>query len=423
MAKFIIHGNKKLNGSVNISGAKNAALKMLAATILTKDICVLDNMPRISDVDIMIKILESIGAKAKWIGKHKLEIDPSKINSYRPDMKLVAKMRASVVLAGPLLARLGKAEIAEPGGCVIGVRPVHEHWRALEKFGVKVTQKKNSTLLETKKLKGTKIILEAMSVTSTENVLMAAVRAEGITEIRVAAAEPEVQNLVEMLKKMGAKITGEKTHCIKVVGVKNLHGAKCSIFPDRYEIGTFAIAAITTGGKVVIKNVIEDHLDIIINRFETAGVNFKFINRRGKFSDLVIVPPHKFHPIKIDARPYPGFPTDLQAPISILMTQLPRTSKIFETIFDNRLKYLGELKKMGAKINIIDSRTAEITGPTKLKGTKITSFDLRAGATMILAGLIAKGTTEIDNIETIDRGYENIEGKLRKLGADITRKN
>lgn len=422
MAKFIIHGGNKLNGEVKISGAKNAVLKMLSATVLTKEKCVLTNVPNISDIDTMVKILESIGAKIKWLTQNSLEIDPSRIQSYKPKIDLMKKMRASVVLAGPLLARFGNAEIAEPGGCVIGARPVYEHWKALKRLGVMVTQTQNKSILKTEKLIGNKVILDSMSVTATENVLMASVLAEGKTSIRVAACEPEIQDLVEMLRKMGAKISGEATHVIDIIGVKKLGGVNHKVLPDRYEIGTYAIAAITTGGTVTIKNVIEDHLDIIINRFEAAGVNFKFINQKGKYSDLLIEPSKKLHPIKIDTRPYPGFPTDLQAPMSILMTQLPKTSKIFESVFDNRLKYLDELKKMGAKINVIDTHTAEITGPTQLHGSKITSFDLRAGATLVLAGLIANGKTEIDNIETIDRGYEHIENKLTILGANIERK-
>lgn len=423
MAKFIIEGGIKLKGTVRVSGAKNAALKMLAATVLTRDICYLDNVPRIADIEVMIEILKSIGAKISWIAKHKLKIDSSKINSYSPNQDLMKKMRASVVLAGPLLARFGKAEIANPGGCVIGARPVYEHWKALAKLNAKVYDKGAYTLLKAKQLRGAKIILDAMSVTATENLLMAAVLAKGTTDLRIAASEPEIQDLVVMLKKMGAKISGEATHHIKITGVKKLNGVKHKILPDRIQIGTYAIAGIISGGKIIIKNIIPDHLDIFFNRLDAAGVNYQLSKKRGQYYDLIIASQHKFHPIKIDARPYPGYPTDLQAPTSVLMTQLPRTSKIFETIFDNRLKYLNELEKMGAKVKVLDSHSAEITGPTKLHGAKITSFDLRAGATLILAGLIGKGKTEISNIETIDRGYEDIDGKLHKLGAKIKRVN
>lgn len=418
MAKFVIHGGRKLNGTITPSGAKNAALKMMAASILTEEKVILENVPRISDLDLMIDILKSIGSNTSWTGKNQITIINNNLTNFYPAPELVKKMRASIVLAGPLLARFGKAKIAKPGGCVIGARPVYEHWNALKKFGVNVRESDEYSLLTIKKnhLIGTKIILDAMSVTATENVLMAAVLAKGKTQIRLAACEPEIQDLVKMLNQMGAKISGEKTHAIEISGVTTLHGTRHRIIFDRIEAMTFAIAAIVTGGKVIIKNIIPDYLDIILNRFDQAGINYKFIK-----DDLTIAPPHKFHPIKIDTRPYPGYPTDLQAPTSILMTQLPRTSKIFETIFDNRLKYLLELEKMGAKVKILDSHTAEITGPTKLHGARITSFDLRAGATLIIAGLIAKGKTEISNIETIDRGYEDIEGKLKKIGANIQR--
>lgn len=425
MEKFIINGGKKLNGEVEISGAKNAVLKMMAASVLTNEICVLDNVPKIDDVIVMEEILQSIGAKTKWLSDHKLQINPKNINSYKPNSELFCKMRSSIILAGPILARFGKAEIARAGGCVIGARPVSEHWDAIKKFGVKIVEKKDHTYLsaEKNKLIGNKIILDAMSVTATENVLMSAVLTKGITEIRVAACEPEIQDLVKMLNSMGAKITGEKTHCIKIVGVNKLKGFNHKVITDRMQAVTYAIAAIITQGNVKIKNIIPDHLDIVFNRFDKAGINYKLSNQKGDYTDLQILPSNKLHPIKIDARPYPGYPTDIQAPTAVLMTQLPKTSKIFETIFEGRLKYLEELKKMGAKVKILDSHTAEISGPTKLHGAKITSFDLRAGATLILAGLIAKGTTEIDNISTIDRGYEDIDGKLRKLGADIRRVN
>jgi UDP-N-acetylglucosamine 1-carboxyvinyltransferase len=421
MSKFIIKGPCKLKGTVEVSGAKNAALKMMAATVLTKEKCILNNIPRIADIETMKQILESIGAKVTWIGKHRLEIDPAKINSYKPDSKLMVKMRASVVLTGPLLGRFGKAEIAEPGGCVIGARPTYEHWDALSKFNVKVTKKNNSTLLETNGLTGTKIMTIGLSVTATENAIMAAVMAKGLTQIRVAACEPEVQDLVRMLRKMGAKIKGEATHFIEIVGVKKLNGVEYNVLPDRIEAMTFAIAGIVTNSNIIIKKIIPNHLDIVFDRFNKAGVNYSLVNIKGEYCDLKIAPSKKLHPIKIDSRPYPGYPTDLQAQTGVLMTQLPKTSKIFETIFEGRLKYLDELAKMGVKVKIVDSHTAEITGPCKLKGTKITSFDLRAGATLVIAGLIASGTTEISNIGTIDRGYEDIEGKLQKLGADIAR--
>jgi UDP-N-acetylglucosamine 1-carboxyvinyltransferase len=421
MSKFVIHGGNKLKGDVIISGAKNAALKQIAAAILTSKPCVLNNVPRISDVDTMINIIENLGAKTKWLEKHKLWIDCATVNSYKPDKDLVNKIRGSVVLAGPLLARFGKAEIAKPGGDIIGVRPVYIHWKAFQKFGVKVNETSKIVKLSIDKILGKKVVLDEMSVTATENVIMLAVLANGITEIRIAAAEPEIQDLALFLNKMGANITGAGTHNIKIKGVKKLHGTNHTVLPDRIEIGTFAVAAAITGGKVVIRNIIPNHIEMFLNKLNATGVNYKIINIKNKFADLLIDGFKEKHPVKIDTRTYPGFPTDLQAPTSVLLTQLPKTSKIFETLYDNRLKYLFELQKMGAKINVIDEHIATISGPTKLHGAKITAFDIRAGATLILAGLIAKGTTEINHIETIDRGYENIEGKLRKLGADIKR--
>lgn len=422
MKKFIIKGGRPLRGIVQPSGAKNAALKMMAATVLTDKVCVLDNVPRIADVEVMEKILHSIGAKTRWLSKNTLEIDPSKINSFEPNHELVCKMRASIVLAGPLLARFGKVKLAQPGGCVIGVRPVYVHWHAFHKLGIKVKETKKYDYLEMpRKIIGNKVVLDEASVTASENVIMLATGLPRTTEIRVAACEPEIQDLIKMLEKMGAKISGIGSNFLQVKGQKILKGVKHQVLPDRIETGTFAIAAVITKGKTTIKNIIPDHLDMVFNKLTACGVNYKIINQQGKYADLKITPPHKLKPTKIHTQPYPAFPTDLQAPYSVLLSQCPRTSKIFESMYNNRLQYLQELKKMGAKVNIIDPHTAEITGPTKLKGAKITSYDLRAGATLILAGLIAHGTTEIENIGTIDRGYENIEGKLQKLGADIRR--
>lgn len=423
MAKFIINGQKKLSGDVEISGAKNAALKMIAGLLLTREKSVLKNVPDIADIHTMIEIVKSLGAKVNF-EKNVLMIDPSEVNSRKPNFDLVRAMRASIVLAGPLLAKFGKAEIAKPGGCVIGARPVYIHWNAFKKFGAEIKETTESTILSIKKLFGKTIVLDEMSVTATENMLMLSVLAPGATEIRLAAAEPEIVNLAEMFNEMGAKISGAGTHTIKIIGVKKLHGLKnYQVIPDRIEAGTFAILGAINNGGITIKNIIPEHLDVFFNKLSAAGVNYKIKNQMGKFADIEFLSNKKLHPIKIDTRTYPGFPTDLQAPMSVLLTQCPKTSKIFETLYDNRLKYLTQLKKMKAKINILDSHTAEISGPAKLFGTKITSFDLRAGATLILAGLIAKGQTEIDNIQTIDRGYENIENKLTKLGADIIRTN
>ncbi len=424
MSKFIITGGTKLEGSVEISGAKNAAIKMICAAVMTPEVTILNNVPKIADVEVLIQILESIGAKITWIGAHKLKIDAKNINSYYPNPDLMQKMRASVVLAGPLLARFGKAKITEPGGCVIGARPVYVHWNAFKKIGVKVAIKNNFTLLEApKKYKNTLIVLDEMSVTATENILMLSAGIKAKTQIHLAAAEPEIQNLALMLNKMGAKITGAGTHELSVSGNNKLHGCAITIIPDRIEAGTFIIAAAVAGKKVVIKKIVPTHMEMFFNKLDAIGVDYKFINQKGIFCDCVVTNKNlkKLHPTKISTITYPGYPTDLQAPISVLLSQCPRVSKIFESLYEDRLKYLSQLEKMGTKINIIDCHTAEIFGPAKLSGAKITSFDLRAGATLIIAGIIAKGKTEIDNIGTIDRGYEKIEEKLRKIGAKIER--
>lgn len=424
MSKFIITGGAQLNGEVEISGAKNAAIKMICAAIMTPEITILNNVPRIADVDVLVQIIESIGAKTDWLGEHKLKIDAKNVNSYYPNPALMQKMRASVVLAGPLLARFGKAKITEPGGCVIGARPVYVHWNAFKKIGVKVTIKKDYTLLESpKKYKNNLIILDEMSVTATENILMLSAGIKAKTQIHLAAAEPEIQNLAQMLNIMGAKITGAGTHEIQVIGNPKLHGAKTTIIPDRIEAGTFIIASAVAGKKVIVKKIIPTHMEMFFNKLSAIGVDYKFVNKKGLFCDCIVTNKNlkNLHPTKISTITYPGYPTDLQAPISILLSQCPRVSKIFESLYEDRLKYLSQLQKMGVKINIVDCHTAEIFGPAKLKGAKITSFDLRAGATLIIAGIIAKGKTEIDNIGTIDRGYEKIEEKFSKLGARIER--
>ena len=417
MAKFIIQGGKSLSGEVEISGAKNAALKMMAAAILTDDDVVLTNIPDISDIRTMQKVLEKLGAKINFTD-HKMVINCSGINDKQPDYKLVKHIRASIVIIGPLVARKEKVVMPQPGGCLIGSRSIDTHTKAIEQLGVEVKLDKDLYHFTNKGLKGTNIVLEEMSVTATENVLMAAVLAKGITEIRLAASEPEIADLAEMLNKMGAKIVGAGTAIIKVEGVKKLNGVEHRVLPDRIEAGTFAIAAAVSRGDVRIKNIIPHHLDFVLHKFKEANINFEIEDND---TVLHIKPTTIFNPINIDTRPYPGYPTDLQSPLSVLLTQAKGTSKMFETMFEGRLGYVKELKKMGADITEIDSHTIIINGPTPLYGKKITSFDLRAGATLIIAAMIAQGESEIDKIELVDRGYEKIELRLNKLGANIKR--
>ncbi len=416
MSKFIIQGGKPLRGEIRVSGMKNAATPILAASILTREDCIIDNIPKITDVERMENILKGLGASVKRISKHKVEINCSKIDTTNPDFQEVKEMRSSILLMGPLLARFKKIKIPHPGGCIIGARPIGTHFEALEALGAKIAQDQNYLRLEAKKLIGTKIVLREFSVTATENAMMAACFASGISVIKIAAAEPHIQDLANFLNSMGAKIKGAGTHTITIEGVEELHGTKYTLAPDQIEAGTFVIAAIVTRGDVTINKINPDHLDIILEKLREARANFEV----GK--DYIHVKPSSLlKATNIDTRPYPGFPTDIQAPWGVLATQAEGTTLIHETMFEGRLRYIDELKKMGANAIIADPHRALITGPTPLYGTQITSFDLRAGATLIIASLIAEGQSEIKDIEQVDRGYEEIEKRLRKLGAEIKR--
>ncbi|MFA6098519.1 MAG: UDP-N-acetylglucosamine 1-carboxyvinyltransferase [Patescibacteria group bacterium] len=416
MSKFIIQGGKSLEGEITVSGAKNSALKLIAASLMTdKEVC-LANVPDINDVRTMISILEKLGAEVDF-HNHNFCINCATVKNIDPDYQLIKHMRASVMIIGPLLARFGAVKIPQPGGCLIGARPINTHINALKQLNVEFNEDKDYYYFRTKKLTGGKVILDEMSVTATENVLMASVLASGKTEIHLAASEPEIVDLADLLNEMGAKIVGAGTSIIKVTGVSKLNGAKHTVIPDRIEAGTFAVAAAVSRGDVRIKNVIPDHLDIVLQKLTKANVNFEIEGE----SVLHIKPTTIFSPIQIDTRPHPGFPTDLQAPFSVLLTQANGTSKIFETMYDGRLGYCRELKKMGANIDIIDNNNAIISGPTPLYGKEITSFDIRAGATLLIAAIIAQGQSVIDKVELIDRGYEKIEQRLSSLGANIKR--
>lgn len=418
MPKFIIQGGSSLKGEIEVSGAKNSALKLMAAALLTSKDVLLVNVPDIEDIHTMKKILEKLGAKIEF-NNHEMHLNCAGVNSYEPDYKLVKKLRASVVVIGALVARFGKAKIPQPGGCIIGSRPIDTHINAFKQLDIEVKEEKDFYLFECKKarLSGAKIILDEMSVTATENALLAAVFADGISEIHLAASEPEIKDLADMLEKMGAKIKGGGTPVIKIQGVDKLTGVEHRIIPDRIEAGTFAIAAAVSRGDVKIKNMIPDYLAIVLKKFKKANITFDIENN----STLHIKPTTIFKAVNIDTRPYPGFPTDLQAPISVLFTQAKGTSKIFETMYEGRLGYVKELEKMGADIKKADTHTIIINGPTPLYGKEITSFDIRAGATLIIAALIADGESTIDKIELVDRGYEKIDQRLNNIGAKIER--
>ena len=417
MQKFIVKGGNPLKGTVKISGSKNASLPIITACLLTKEKCTLKNVPDIADIHTMCKILNSLNVETNF-EKNTLEIDAK--NATLKDIKtnLVNKMRASILLLGPLLARFNKAKLPFPGGCVLGKRSVDTHLDALEGLNCKVSEKDNVLTVQSDGLKGNKIIMTEISVTATENAVMAAVLAKGKTEIRLAACEPHVQDLCNFLNKMGAKIKGIGTNNLEIEGVSKLKGITYTVTPDYLEAGTFAIAAAITKGDVTIENVRTDQLDSFWNALAEVGVNFKF----EKEDKVVIKPAKKFNKIKqLRTAVYPSFPTDLQAPFTVLLTQASGISKIFETLFEGRLNYLFELEKMGAKVEILNPHEAIIVGPSKLKGTPIASCDIGAGAAMVVAALAADGETEISNINYTDRGYERLDEKLRNLGAEIQR--
>ncbi|MBI5753711.1 UDP-N-acetylglucosamine 1-carboxyvinyltransferase [Candidatus Peregrinibacteria bacterium] len=416
MANFIVHGGQKLSGEVTVSGSKNATLPIMCAALLIKCKVILENVPNIEDIHSMAKILAGFGAKIIF-KNNILEIDATALKGKNTPNDLVKKMRASILILGPLIQRFGEVKMAFPGGCVLGKRSVHAHTHALKELGCEILDDQKGLHIKAKKLQGKKIVLPELSVTATENAIMAAVLAEGETEIRLAACEPHVQDLCNFLCKMGAKISGIGTNNVKIKGVKTLKGGKYTITGDYLEAGTFAIAAVATKSNITIKGINPDHLDSFWQKLEEIGGKFKLSK-----SAVEIFPGKELHATKmLRTAVYPSFATDLQAPFTVLLTQAHGVSKIFETLFEGRLNYLFELEKMGAHIEFLNPHQALIIGPGKLKSLPISSCDIRAGAAMVIAALIAEGTTEISNIYYIDRGYEKLDEKLRSLGAKIDR--
>lgn len=416
MPKLIVQGGKTLNGKVQISGSKNAALPILCAALLTKEKTTLKNVPDIADIHSMIKIIEDLGGKVTF-EDHTITIDPANLKNRELSPELVKKMRASILMIGSLLPRLGEAKMSFPGGCVLGKRSVDTHTEAFKALGAEVIDATKGLHIKTKSLKGAKIVLSEMSVTATENAIMAAVLATGVTEIRLAAAEPHVQDLCHFLKKMGAKIKGIGTNILTIEGVKTLKGVTHSIIGDYLEAGTFAIIAAATKGDITIEGFNPHDLDIVWKKFQEMGVKFELSENSAR-----ILPSKNLKAVKmLRTAVYPSFPTDLQAPFTVLLTQARGVSKVFETLFEGRLNYLLELEEMGAHTEFLNPHQALIIGPSKLKSMPISSHDIRAGAAMVVAALVAPGQTEISNINYIDRGYENFDQKLNALGADIQR--
>ena len=413
--KFLIKGGVPLSGEVEISGYKNSAGAVLAAALLTEEESIIDNLPLVSDVLDQIEILKEMGAGIEWLDKRKIKIDPKNIHPEKIPVDLFEKMRVSVLFVGPLAIRFKNFKVPHPGGDKIGLRPIATHLEALESFGIQTEERDGFYYFRApEKLEGERIALKEFSVTATEIVMMLASRAQGKTKIEIAAAEPQVQDLGLFLRKMGVKIEGIGTHTLGIEGKERLSGAEFYLCPDLLEVGTFFIALAITGGKGKIKGVNPGHLTFFLGKMKEIGVNFEVGT-----DEISIIPSKDFKPTKIQVLPYPGFPTDLQPQTSVLLTQAQGKSLVHDPLYENRFQHLHELRKMGADIEITDPHRALIFGKTELIGNKITSSDIRSGAALILASLIAKGKNTIENISQIERGHEKIEEKLRKLGAQI----
>lgn len=417
MEKLIVKGGNRLVGAVKTSGAKNAVLPIIAASILGTTPSHLDEVPMLEDVHTISEVLKCLGLAVECSPeKNVLDIDSTEITSYEAPYELVCTMRASFLVMGPLLARIGKARISMPGGCAIGARPIDIHLKGFEALGVKIEQGHGYIEASAPEgLKGTSIYFDFPSVGATENIMMAASLAEGTTILENAAEEPEIVDLANYLNKMGAKIRGAGTDTIRIEGVEKLHGADYTIIPDRIEAGTYMIAAAMTGGDVVVENVLPEHQKPLIAKLREAGAVVE-----EDIDKVRVIGKNPLKAVSIKTLPYPGFPTDMQAQMMAMMVIAEGRSKVTETVFENRFMHVVELNRMGAQIST-EGRSAVIDGPCKLTGCDVRATDLRAGAAMILAGLVAEGTTRIGDLHHIDRGYENIVAKLKNLGADIER--
>ena len=415
MDKLIIRGGKRLKGTVEISGAKNAALPIIAATILTGGEHHIENVPHLRDVMTMGRLLADLGA-GFHLEKNKAILNCSKITNYEAPYELVSTMRASVLVLGPLLARLGKAKVSLPGGCAIGARPINLHLMGLEKLGATITLESGYVLAKAKRLKGASVYFDIPTVTGTENIMMAATLAEGKTVIENAAQEPEVVDLADALKSMGARITGAGESVITIEGVTRLKPLRHSIVPDRIEAGTFMAVAGITGGDITIRRCNLQHLDAVINKLKDTGMKIRAVK-----SGVRVTGPERLNAVNVKTMPYPGFPTDMQAQIMAMMCIADGTSVISESIFENRFMHVAELLRLGADISIDGGTAATVRGVDTLKAAPLMATDLRASASLIVAALAAEGETTIKRIYHLDRGYEKIEEKLKKLGADIRR--
>lgn len=416
MEKLVILGSNRLYGDVEISGAKNAAVAVIPAALLVEGVCTIENVPDIQDVRVIVDILTIFGAKVKFLDSHTLEINCENINYCAAPYELVKKLRGSFYLLGALLGRFNKGEVALPGGCHFGVRPVDQHIKGFNALGANVELLHGLIEAHADKLVGSNIYLDVVSVGATINIMLAACKAEGVTVIENAAKEPHVVDVANFLNSMGANVKGAGTDVIKIKGVDKLVSGSYSLIPDQIEAGTFMIAAAATGGDLTIRNVIPKHLESITSKLQEMNVIVE------EYDDSVRVrrPGNLYH-VNVKTLPYPGFPTDLQPLMTTLLCIANGTSVVTESVWDSRFQYVTELRRMGAQLKV-DGQTAYIEGVDHLMGSPVQAPDLRAGAALIIAGLVAHGVTEIHNVIYIDRGYENIEEKFNKLGAQIVRK-
>ncbi len=415
LEKFVIHGGKPLIGEVTISGAKNAAVAILPATILAADKCIIENLPNISDVAASIEILSVMGAQVRMLNKHTLEIDTSNLSLTSVPNELSRTMRASYYFLGALLGRFGQATVAMPGGCNLGPRPIDQHLKAFVGLGAKDAVEYGMISVTSDTLKGEHIFFDTVSVGATINAMLAAVMAEGQTILENVAKEPHIVDVANFLNTMGADVRGAGTDVIKIRGVKKMHGCTYSIIPDQIEAGSYMVAATLTGGNVLIKNIIPKHLEPITSKLEKSGATIE------EFDDsLRISRQGDLQPLNIKTMPHPGFPTDMQPLMTVLLTVAQGTSIVTEGIWENRFRYVDELSRMGANIQV-DGRVAVIEGVPELQPAPVRAPDLRAGAALLIAALCAKGVSEIEEICHIERGYEDIVEKMQGLGADIKR--
>ena len=413
MEKYVIHGGTRLNGEVMVSGAKNAAVAILPATILCEGPCIIENIPNISDVASIIDILSEMGAKITVLNKNTLEIDASGIRQAEVPYNMARRMRASSYFMGALLGRFHHSKVPLPGGCDFGVRPIDQHLKSFSALGAEYTVESGVVILKADGLNGAHIYFDIVTVGATINAMLAAVLADGMTVIENAAKEPHIVDLANFLNAMGADIMGAGTDVIKIRGVSRLHSATHSIIPDQIEAGTYMVAAAATRGNVLVRGVIPKHLESITSKLLSIGVTVT------EYDEAIrVVGDKPYKKTNVKTMPHPGFPTDMQPQIAVLLCLAEGTSLLTEGVWDNRFRYVDELRRLGAQISV-DGRVAIIEGIDHFSGAPVKATDLRAGAAMIIAGLAAVGTTEIEDIRHIERGYENIEGKFRALGADI----